>query len=200
MSIKEKISNMPRMNKIGFFAPFIALIGIVIAIAISPNFTWWGNALSDLGHYTRTDLGSLQLFSAIIFNTGLITTGLMMLYFSISLFKQLNDPIGKIGLLIFMVSCMFLIGIGVLSENFGDLHFFVSVGFFLTFPFAFWTFGLSWLRFPSLRWFAVVSLLIPFVSLYIWIGIGSFWVGVAIPEIITAMSAIVWAWIVNNMH
>lgn len=200
MSFQEKLSSMPRMNLIGFFAPFIALIGITVSILISPNFTWWGNALSDLGHYTRPDLGDLQLFSAIIFNSGLIVTGLMMLYFSISFFKGLDDWIAKIGLLIFMASCMFLMGIGVLSENFGELHFFVSVGFFLTFPFAMWAFGLSWLRFANLRLFAVVSLLMPFISLYIWIGIGDFWDGVAIPEIITALSAILWAWIINNMH
>ena len=190
------------MNLIGFFAPFIALIGIMVSIAISPNFTWWGNALSDLGHYTRTDLGDLQLFSAIIFNTGLIVTGLMMLYFSISFIRKLGDDITKIGLLIFVASCIFLIAIGVFSENFSPTHFYVSVGFFLTFPFAMWAVMLSWLRFPNLRWFAVVSLVIPFVSLLMWtdLGMGSIWVGVAIPEIVTALSAIVWVWIINYLH
>ena len=202
MSIQEKLSNMPRMNLIGFFAPFIALVGITVSILISPNFTWWGNALSDLGHYTRTDLGDLQLFSAIIFNTGLIVTGLMMLYFSISFIRELKDDITKIGLLIFVVSCLFLIAIGVFSENFSPTHFYVSVGFFLTFPFAMWAVMASWLRFPNLRWFAIVSLIIPFISLLMWtdLGIGSIWDGVAIPEIVTALSAILWVWIINNMH
>lgn len=191
---------MPRMNLIGFFSPFIALIGILTAIAISPNFTWWGNALSDLGHYTRTDLGDLQLFSAIIFNSGLIITGVLMLYFSISFFRQLKDPFTKIGLLIFIVSCIFLIAIGIFSENFSPTHYQVSVGFFLTFPFAMWFIFLSWIRFPNLRWFAILSLLVPFISLYLWIGLWDFWEGVAIPEILTALSAIVWICIINFLH
>lgn len=202
MSIKEKITNMPRMNQIGFFAPLFALVGITVAILVSPNFTWWENALSDLGHYTRTDLGDFQIISAIVFNSGLIISGLLMLYFSILFLKGLREPITKVGFLIFIISCMFLIAIGVFSENFSPTHFIVSVGFFLTFPFAMWTIALSWMRFPDLRWFAVVSLVIPFISLFMWtdLGIGSIWENVAIPEIVTSASAIAWVWIINNLH
>ena len=101
----------------------------------------------------------------------------------------------------FYKSTINLIAIGVFSENFSPTHFYVSVGFFLTFPFAMWTVMLSWMRFPNLRWFAVLSLLIPFISLFMWtdLGIGSIWEGVAIPEIVTAASAIVWVWIVNYL-
>ncbi|MHA1636815.1 MAG: DUF998 domain-containing protein, partial [Candidatus Thorarchaeota archaeon] len=183
-------------------APLFALIGITVAILVSPNFTWWGNALSDLGHYTRTDLGDFQIISAIVFNSGLIITGILMLYFSILFFKGLREPFTKVGFLIFIISCMFLIAIGVFSENFSPTHFIVSVGFFLTFPFAMWAIALSWMRFPDLRWFAVISLVLPFLSLFMWtdLGIGSIWEGVAIPEIVTSLSAIAWVWSVNFLH
>ncbi|MCK5265997.1 MAG: hypothetical protein KAR03_10355, partial [Candidatus Thorarchaeota archaeon] len=63
---------MPKYTKIGFFAPLIALATIAIAILLSPGFDWFSNALSDLGHYTRTDLGPYKLMGAIVFNGGLI--------------------------------------------------------------------------------------------------------------------------------
>ena len=73
------LSEMPKSNMRGFFAPLIALVAIALSIAISPGFSWFENALSDLGHYTRTDLGNFQLISAIVFNSGLVITGLLEL-------------------------------------------------------------------------------------------------------------------------
>ncbi|RLI54753.1 MAG: hypothetical protein DRP09_11995 [Candidatus Thorarchaeota archaeon] len=203
MSLSERWAGMPRETRIGFLGPAIALITISLAILLSPGFTWPGNALSDLGHYTRTDLGPYKLLGAIVFNGGLILTGLTMLYFVFSTMKKTTDMPTKIGLVPIFISLLFLIGIGVFSENFGDIHFIVSVGFFLTFPFSMWIVGISWLRFPRLRLFAIISLLLPFISVQVWwmhfVG-NPYWTGAAIPEIITAMSAILWVWAFNYLH
>lgn len=194
---------MSRETKVGFFGPLIALITIAVAILLSPGFTWPGNALSDLGHYTRADLGPYKLIGAIVFNSGLIVTGLVMLYFTYKIIKKTIDMPTKVGFIPLMVALVFLISIGIFSENFGEIHFWVSVGFFFSFPFSMWIMGASWLRFPSLRWFAVVSLLLPLLSIWAWylhfVG-NPYWSGAAIPEIITAMSAILWAWAINYMH
>ena len=203
MSVIAKISQLPRHTLVGFFAPLIALGAIFIAIMMSPLFTWENNALSDLGHYTRTDLGPNQFIVAIIFNTGLILTALLMLYFVVTFYRPLQDLPTKIGLLIFGVSCVFLVLIGIFSENAGQIHFWVSVGFFMTFPFAMWTIAISWFRFPELRWFSIPSFILPFLSLYIWPA--HFleilpWTGKALPEIITALSAIGWIWIINFLQ
>jgi hypothetical protein len=61
-----------------------------------------------------------------------------------------------------------------------------------------WAVGVSWLRFPSLRWFSALSLLLPFTSVYLWWG--TFrelfsWRNVAIPELLTVLTAIVWLWL-----
>jgi len=42
----------------GLSDPLIALGVIALAILLSPNFSWVDKALSDLGHWTRTDIGS----------------------------------------------------------------------------------------------------------------------------------------------
>lgn len=197
------ITKLPRYTLIGFLSPLIALSAIMIAIALSPLFSWADNALSDLGHYTRTDLGPNQLVVAIVFNSGLIITSFLMLYFAFSLFKGLNDIPTKVGIIILGVACVFLLLIGIFSENAGETHFWVSVGFFFTFPFAMWAIAIGWLRYPELRWFSIVSLLLPFLSLYIWPSFfaGTLpWTGEAIPEIVTAASAIGWTWILNYLQ
>ncbi|MHA1924961.1 MAG: DUF998 domain-containing protein [Candidatus Thorarchaeota archaeon] len=198
MSIGEKIRGLPRVALIGFIAPLIALVCIVLAIAISPSFDWVTNALSDLGHYTRTDIGPNPLVRAIIFNFGLATTGVLLFIITLGFIKQINDWPTRIAMIPFLIACGFLTAIGVFSENFSPTHYIVSVGLFTTFPFAMWFVGLSWLRYRRLWWFCLVSLLLPFFSVYIWWGTFNGvvpWTGMAIPEILTALTAILWVWI-----
>lgn len=200
MTLSSRAAGLPRVNLICFIAPMLALIAIAGAILLSPAFDWYTNALSDLGHYTRVDIGPNPLFRALIFNLGLILTGILMLYYLQSLVRRLDDPLPRIGMIPFGIACMFLMAIGIFSENFNPIHYYVSVGFFFSFPWTMWIFGLSWLRFPKLRWFAVLSLVLPFVSVFLWWGTfaGIFaWSDVAIPEILTAITAIGWIWVVN---
>ncbi|TFG31338.1 DUF998 domain-containing protein [Candidatus Thorarchaeota archaeon] len=202
MSLSEKITNMPKYTKIGFFAPLIALTTITIAILLAPGFDWIINALSDLGNYTVFFLSPYKLVSAIVFNSGLILTGILMMLYTIWFLKWTEDVPTKIGVLPLIISLIFLICIGIFSENFGELHYWVSVGFFLTFPFSMWIIGIGWLRFSSLRWFSVLSIILPFISVFMWadyMGGTSIWQQ-AVPEIVTAFSAIVWLWIINLMQ
>ncbi len=177
----------------GGLAPLVALAAIIVSISISPWFDWFDNALSDLGNYDN------GIVAAIIFNAGLVVTGVLVAWFVVWLLRRTSDVFTKVGFAIFLVSTIGLLLIGVFSENAGRIHFFVSVLFFFSFPFAMWTIGLSWLRFPGLRWFAVLSIVEPFESFYLWwitFGRTAPWTGVAIPEILTALSAIVWLWII----
>lgn len=203
MSLSEKITNMSKYTKIGFFGPLIALSTIVLAILLSPGFDWFTNALSDLGHYTRIDLGPYKFVGAIVFNGGLVVTSILMLLFTLWFLKWTKDIPTKIGIIPLVISLIFLMGIGILSENFPPFHYWVSVGFFLTFPFSMWFIGIGWLRFSNLRLFSLLSILLPFLSLYMWadVMLGTpIWTNVAIPEIVTALSAIVWLWIINMLH
>ena len=127
--------NQEALSKSGILAivgPLIALIGIVIAVALSPWFTWDGNALSDLGRYATA------IPAALVFNIGLMSTGVIMLYFLFWFLKQFEDKLTKVGLIPLGIALVFLILIGLLSEDFGYAHFVVSVGFFASFPFSMW--------------------------------------------------------------
>ncbi len=191
------------MMIIGFFSPIIALVSITLSIAISPNFDWITNALSDLGHYTAVEIGDNPLIRAIIFNSGLIVTSILMLIFAVWFILKIDDIPTKIGMLPFVSAAIFLTAIGIFSENFGDIHFYVSVGFFASFPFAMWFIGIGWIRFPKLRWFSVISIILPLISVCIWYVTFNgliWWTGMAIPEIITAGTAIGWIWIVNLLY
>ena len=199
MSLSEKISNMPIYTKIGFFAPLIVLSTIAISILLAPGYDWITKALSDLGNYIDYFETPYKLVSAILFNGGLIVTGILMMLYTIWFLRWTKDIPTKIGVIPLLISLGFLIGIGVFSENFGYLHYQVSVGFFLTFPFSMWLIGIGWLRFANLRWFSVVSIILPFISVVMWADYmngTSIWQQ-AVPEIVTAFSAIVWLWIIN---
>lgn len=198
MSLTEKIRTMPRGALIGYIAPLIALVCIAVSILLSPDFDWFENALSDLGHYERTDIGPNPLVRAIIFNFGLATTGILLIIITIGFVKQISDWPTRLAMLPFLFAAGFLTAIGIFSENFNPIHFIVSVGLFSTFPFAMWFVGLSWLRYRHLWWFCVLSLILPFFSVYIWVGTSLEvmpWIGMAIPEILTAGTAIVWIWL-----
>lgn len=203
MSLLETIKGVPKAVLVGYLAPFIALSGIAISIGLSPSFDWSANALSDLGHYTRTDIGPDPLVRAIVFNVGLAATGILMIVITIGFMMQLKDLPTRIAMVPFLVAAGFLTLIGIFSENFSPTHRIVSEGLFMSFPFAMWFVGLSWLRFPRLRWFSVISLLLPFVSVYLWSGTfaGTMpWTGVAIPELLTAFTAIIWVWLILTLE
>lgn len=203
MSDTSDILGMPRLVFIAFLGPIIALCSIILAVLLSPSFIWQSNALSDLGHYIRIDIGPNPVVRAAIFNSGLIITGFFMLYYLYAFFRNTSDLPTKIGMLPFSGSVVFLIAIGVFSENFRPIHGWVSVAFFFSFPFAMWFLGIAWLRFPSLRWFSVISFLLPFVSIYIWWGTFNGlmpWTGAAIPELLTAFTAIGWIWTINLLY
>ncbi|TXT56086.1 MAG: conserved membrane protein of unknown function [Candidatus Thorarchaeota archaeon] len=196
MSVLERLRSIPQFNLIGFISPFIGLIGIFISILLLPGWTW-NDAISDLGSWFRTDMGDLQILSAIIFNTGLILTGGLLFYFTISFIKRTTDIWTKLGMIIFAGTSLFLLLVGVFSEDFMLQHFFAAFSFFLSYPFAMWVIGIAWLRFPKVRWFAVFSLFLPFFCLW---AILTPWAGFAIRELVSALGAILWIWIVNVLH
>jgi hypothetical membrane protein len=195
MSASEKCPSMKFPGIMGLLGPLVALLSITIAILLSLSwFTWEGNALSDLGNYDN------GLPAAIIFNVGLVLTGILLLAFTFCFVRTIADTPMKIGLAPFFIALVFLILIGVLSENAGPVHYYVSVGFFGSFPFAMWFVGLGLFRFRRLWWFSIISILLPIFSIYMWVGwyggVFPFWTGNAIPEITTAFTGIGWLWII----
>jgi hypothetical membrane protein len=189
---------MPRSNIIGFIGPLIAFACILISTSILPDFDWESNALSDLGSWFRTDLGSLQILSAILFNSGLILTGLMILYFIIWLLRRTNDLPSKIAFLFFAGSAILLTGIGIFSEDFSFFHFWTAVPFFFSIPIALGLTGVVWLRLSEMRAEAFMLLILSIVSTTImfqpWVILST-----AVFEILEAIVIMGGLWLINYL-
>lgn len=185
----------------GILGPIVALTGILVAIGMSASwFNWFDNALSDLGHpYMLGGTSGIPgvNLAAPVFNIGLIACGIITLplAFRLILQKDHKSILGSIGGALLLTSQFFLIGIGVFSEAFGDLHFYVSVGFFVTVLLFGMLYGITMILEPETRWMGIMAFILAFIGAVFWaayiVGLVPF-SGVAIPEIVSAAAVIVW--------
>ncbi len=197
----QQITNfrsIPKENQIGFIGPLVINVCIIICTAILPNFDWTVNPLSDMGSWYRTDLGNLQLLSAILFNGGLIITGLLCAYFTIWLIRKFTDRLTKFGLAFFVVTSLLMVGVGIFSEDFSVPHGLTAISFFLSIPIACAAIGLVWLRLKETRSIGVVAVFLSFLSLLImfqpWIEFP-----IAVLETLVSLVALAWTWFVDYM-
>lgn len=101
-------------------SPFIiSLAAILLAIAMSPWFNLYNNALSDLGHAVKST-------AAPVFNAGLVFGGLAAYTVALS---SVNAK--KVYRAIMAFASVALMLVGVFDEVYGGLHFTVSVLFFV---------------------------------------------------------------------
>ncbi len=176
----------------GIIGPIIGLTGILLAILYSPWFNWFNDALSDLGHPTN--------LAAPIFNTGLIIAGLITLGLSVWLIRHQvfeGSAIGVIGAILFTVALFFLVGIGVFHEGYGNTHFVVSVGFFVSLLTAGMIYGVRLIQEKHLRLIGIMAFILSLISALVWVvyylNLLPF-TGVAIPEIVSVITAIIWVY------
>jgi hypothetical membrane protein len=143
---------------------------IAIAILISPWFNWVNNALSDLGHATRSG-------AAPVFNFGLVLTGaLIIIYSLLCLSSHAKWTAYSFSFLGFAMQL-----VGTFNETYNPLHFYVSVLLFLS------------LLVCSLVYFAekrcVLALITPLATIaWVLYFQGIFFKGAALPEIISSFA------------
>lgn len=130
-------SKLPMLVRIaglcGVFAPIIAFTCIAIAIYYSTCFTWTGNWLSDLGGMPgETPMWAARGIASVVFNVGLIITGIMGAVFATAIrrTRMLNTRLGRIGTLLLVLDMSALCAVGIFPETTGYLHTFVSIVFF----------------------------------------------------------------------
>lgn len=99
----------------------LPLAFIALAAALSGWFNIYNNALSDLGHATRSNV-------APIFNLGLSIGGLMLVTVGELCVLRGSKLIGTT----LALSGFCLVLVAVFDEVYGRLHFYVSVAFFLS--------------------------------------------------------------------
>jgi hypothetical membrane protein len=166
----------------GVLTPIIVLTLILLAIYYSPWFSWTENALSDLG---------VQGTAAIVFNSSLVVGGVLTIIFAIGLREiLLNRTLGRIGTLIFILDGAMLCAIGIFPETAGDIHFYVSVAFFVLLPVSLFLNGVAMMQESSERKTGLFTITAGIIAATVWM---LQWSAVAIPEIIAALAAFVWS-------
>ena len=151
----------------------VPLTAIFIAIALSPWFSFWDNALSDLGHAVKSSV-------APIFNFGLVFGGFLTGLIAVK--YMLSVDWLKAYILLYMGFTLTLIG--VYDEVYGTIHFIVSVLFFLGM--------IVYLLIFSFRSKTLVPIPVAILHIIIWILHFGYDIppGAAIPELIAVFSYI----------
>ena len=159
----------------GVLAPLTAYIAIGLSISLSPWFSWWRNALSDLGHASKSDV-------APIFNFGLVSTGLLIIIYSCTIMRRH----AKYTSYCLLISGFLLQLVAVFDEVYGFLHYLVSVLFFMSLGFASITYAIE-----KRSLLAVATFIVGLSSwMLYWMGIYS--AGVAVPETISSVAVTLW--------
>jgi len=177
----------------GIITPIVIFTFILLAIAYSPQFSWTENALSDLGIQEGA--------TAILFNSGLMIGGILALIFASGIFIFLKDRLlGRIGALLFALDALALVAIGVFPESVKPMHYQASVAFFVLLPISMSVICATFLLMDKVK-IGLFTLLAAMIAVVVWIlqFTTHFAHGVAIPEAISAISALMWSVVLGFM-
>jgi len=165
----------------GLVAPLIAIFFIVVSIVLSPWFSWWSNALSDLGRSAATDVAPKSEVAP-LFNFGLLLSGFLTILYSITSFRNH----AKYTSYFLVLTGLSLQLVATFDEVYGSLHFQVSVLFFVALCFA----SISYVV-EKRSVLAVTALVIGLCS-WILYGLEIYSAGIAVPETISSMATVTW--------
>ncbi len=177
----------------GIAAPIVAFTFIGLSIATYPQFSWINNALSDLGVVSGA--------TSSLYNFGLVMAGLLSFNFALGLYSFLGkNVVGKVGVAIFLVASLSLIGIGVANENFALFHYIFSVTFFTLVPISLLVIA-AYFLISRQRSSGAFTLLIGILAATPWVAyfVVQYVNGVAIPELLSALAGSAWAVVIGCM-
>ncbi len=187
----ERISWLKLAGIAGVLTPLLAFLFIGLAIASYRQFSWFFNALSDLGVVSG--------LTATLFNIGLLISGLLALIFSVGLFVLFHErAIGKAGAALFVLACLSLEGIGLFPENMHPFHYAFSVAFFVFLPIALLVILGYYLKDSEWKMslFTLVSALVAAVPWVLQFTL-PYVSGVAIPEAISSAAGSIWVLVLS---
>ncbi len=183
MTIRELLTH-PKIGWLAVFGPLFALGSIAFCVLESPWFDWNDNAISDFGVHSMAPL----------FNTSLIVCGILCAIFALGAILRLKNTVGKIGLAIFFLACVSLVGIGIFTEDYSPQHFYFSVAFFVLLLIATLVLGPLFLLKRKTWWLGASALSVTVIGMFGWayhiaVGWGT---NVAIPEAMTFVPGGIW--------
>jgi hypothetical membrane protein len=142
-----------------------------------------------------SDLGVIQGITALVFNFGLIASGLLAINFAIlGLYVYFGrNKVGKIGSALFAAGSLALIAIGVFNENYSPTHYIVSVAFFTLISIALFIITYSFLLTNHGK-IAAFTVLTGFAAAVPWIlqFVFNYVPNVAVPEFVSGLVISTW--------
>jgi len=165
----------------GLVGPLVAIFFIVVSIVLSPWFSWWSNALSDLGCSANSEVAPKSEVAP-LFNFGLLLSGFFLIVYSITSFRNH----AKYTSYLLVIVGLTLQLVATFDEVYGSLHFQVSVLFFVALCFA----SISYVI-EKRSVLAFAALVIGFAS-WILYGLEIYSSGIAVPETISSMATVTW--------
>jgi hypothetical membrane protein len=165
----------------GLAGPVIFAVLWIVAIASTPRYDFGGQWVSDLG------VGE----GAAFFNSGVIVAGFLNLFFTASLAAVLRPSrLGILGSVVLALAGIFLMLIGVFTENAGEIHGIVSISFFLLALIALLVLALPLHRSPAMRpWTGLFTIVIAILGI---MAIGIFAFG-PLTETIAVALIVIWS-------
>ncbi|MCW4015376.1 MAG: DUF998 domain-containing protein [Candidatus Bathyarchaeota archaeon] len=162
----------------GIIGPLLVYMSIIVSLALSPEFNWETNALSDLGHAINSEVAST-------FNFGLLLAGFCLMLYSLTAFKKH----AKYSSICLLASTFFVQLLAVFNESYGSLHYAVAVPHFLMLSATSIVYS-----YEKRSAFALATFLIVMFTWLVY-ALNIFNIGIAVPETI---SKLVLAWIMYS--
>ena len=155
----------------------------LLAVALSPTFSWTASALSDLGAASSP--------TAAVFNGGLLVAGLVSLPFALVLWSAARNAVERGGAVAFATTVASLAGVGAFPTG-TALHVPVAVTYFVALSVALWVHGSgAVLAGDARRGLAAVWLGLANVAAWgLWAVSGL--EGVALPEVVGSLALLAW--------
>ena len=159
----------------GLLGPLTAIFFVAISIILSPWFSWWNNALSDLGHSVNSEVAPL-------FNFGLLLSGFFMMLYSITAFRNHAKYTSHF----LVIAGLSLQLVATFDKVYRSLHFSVSVLFFMAL-------GLTSIIY-SIEKKSIVAFAALIIGFGSWIlyGMEIYSSGIAVPEAISSIAVFTW--------
>ncbi|MFA4645825.1 DUF998 domain-containing protein [Pyrococcus kukulkanii] len=164
--------------KSGILAGLVYWLSVVISISRNPWFSFFKNALSDLGNPKAT--------APWIYNLGLIISAVFLFAFTISLIVDARNKLQTVGGAYISVSAIFLALIGVFHSG-TEPHVFVSTYFFVQFFLGILIYGLG-----SFSFVKKISITLFILAL---VGLGIPWPSTALLEAYEIILLMVFAYV-----
>jgi hypothetical membrane protein len=159
----------------GVIGPLMAYVFIGFSIASAPWFSWWNNALSDLGHAVKSEVAQY-------YNFGLAAAGLLVLIYAATAFRKH----ARYTSLWLAATAFLVLLVAVFDEVYGFLHTVVSVLLFVTMIVASIVYAIEKKSILGMASFIIG------LSSWILYWTGSYSAGIAVPETISATAATSW--------